>query len=53
MYGFQDVINGNDVMINIEIKYNFEKKNWIMFFGKMFFIFINCYVLCLDNILLR
>lgn len=54
MYGFLDVINGNVVMINIEIKYKFEeKKNWVMFFGKMCFIFINCNVLFFDNILIR
>lgn len=39
-------------MTNIETKHNFEKKNWIMFSGKMFFIFTNCNVSCLDNILL-
>lgn len=40
-------------MTNIETKHNFEKKNWVMFSGKMFFIFTNCNVSCLDNILLR
>lgn len=40
-------------MTNIETNHNFEKKNWIMFSGKMFFIFTNCNVSCLDNILLR
>lgn len=29
------------------------KKNWVMFSGKMFFIFTNCNVSCLDNILFR
>lgn len=42
-------------MTNIKTKHNFEKKkqNWVMFSGKMFFIFTNCNVSCLGNILFR
>lgn len=53
MYGFLDAINGNAVMTNIETKHNLKRKNWVMFSGKMCFIFTNCNVSFFDNISIR